>query len=224
MKSMSPNIQELIRGGFDARRKGDFRHAKAQFQLALSESRRIKDFRGEANALLELSVIAIDFDGDFDSGRKLLQESLEICKKIHDDVGEAYAASNLGSLALDEKKYDDALMSLERARSTFEKTSEKYGMAMTLHQMGKTKMRLGEFTSAEKNLRQSLLIFEGLGDKYAVGQTLRSLASIAYEKDKDKEQTKQLLHRAEVLFEEISNQAEANLVRHFIAVIEGREV
>ena len=223
MKDMSPPLKELLTEGLNAKRRGDHRNAREKFQAALVEAQRMKDDQGEANALLELSAIAIQVDSDRITARRLLEKCLEIYTRTQFDLGRAYAMSNLGSLALDEGKYDNALQWLNRALVIFEREQDKYGMAMTLHQMGKVDKQRGDIVSAEKRWRQSLLIFEGLGDKFAMGQVLLSLAGVSFAHHKDLRQAKLLLNRALALFEELGLPHEAAKVRHNLAIIERRE-
>lgn len=222
MKNTTTGVPELIRKGFEARRKGDSSIAKEHLWHALAEARRLKDFQGEANILLELSAVIRESDNDYETARKLIEDSLKIYTKIKNNAGRAYAICNMGSLALDEKNYDSALKSFKEALAIFEKSPNKFGMGMTLHQMGKTERHQKDWIPAEQHLRRSLLIFEGLGDKFAAAQALMSLAGLALDKNNDREFAKQMLIRAKTLLESIGNVAAAESIQRMIVHIEGK--
>ncbi len=219
MCAMSSNLINLLNRGIDAKRHENFEYAREQFQAAITEARRIKDYEGEANALLELSAVVMGPDKDFAAARKLLEDCLNIYTQIRFDRGKAYAMSNLGSLAFDEGNDDNSLQWLNKALVIFEREQDKYGIAMTLHQIGRVRKRRGDFASAEEHLRRSLLIFEGLGEKFATGQVLLSLAEISFAYHQDRQQAELLLNRSRALFEELELPGEIEKVRRNMALL-----
>jgi tetratricopeptide (TPR) repeat protein len=219
MCAMSSNLISSLNQGIDARRHGNFERAREHFQAAITEARRIKDYEGEANALLELSAVVRESDKDFAAARKLLKDCLSIYTQLRFERGKAYAMSNLGSLAFDEGKEDDSLQWLNKALVVFEREQDKYGIAMTLHQIGRVRKRRGDFTTAEEHLRRSLLIFEGLNQKFAIGQVLLSLAEISFVYHQDRRQAELLLNRSRALFEELGLPSEIEKVQRNMALL-----
>jgi TPR repeat protein len=108
MADVLPEVAELLKAGFAAKDKGDFRVARALFQAAVAESKKKRDREGEARSLLELSAIVYEFDKDLKSARKMLNDCLQIYTKLRSDRGRAYAMSNLGNLAFDGGDLRDA--------------------------------------------------------------------------------------------------------------------
>jgi tetratricopeptide (TPR) repeat protein len=219
MNDVSISVRELLTKGLDAKGRGEFRKARETFKAAIIEARRTNDYLGEANALLELSAIIIEYDKDLVTGRKVLEDCFRLYTNIRFDRGIAYAMSNLGSLSLDEGNLDDALQWFGKALAIFEREEDKYGIAMTLHQMGKADKQKGDFLSAEQRWRRSLILFEALDNGFAMGQVLLSLASINYSYHKDLRQAEILLNRALALFEEQNLPHEAQKARHNLALI-----
>ncbi len=217
--TMSLNVKQLLTKGLDAKGKGNFHYAREQFQMALVESRRVRDLQGEANALLELAGIALKFDNDLSTAREQLENCLQIYTRIRFARGIAYSMSDLGSVALMQGKKDDALSWLQRALTIFESEHDQYGKAATLHQIGLIDKLSGDWDSAERHWRQSLTIFEKLGNKAASGQVLLSLGNLSATYHQDLQQARLLLNRALMLFEELGLVHEAEKARHNLSLI-----
>jgi tetratricopeptide (TPR) repeat protein len=223
MPDVSLEVAELLRAGFAAKDKGDFRVARALFQAAVAESKKKRDRAGEARSLLELSAVVNEFDKDAKAARKMLNDCLQIYTKLRSDRGRAYAMSNLGSIAFEEKVLEAAWKWQTEALALFEKEQDKYGIAMASHQIGKIKSQQKDFSSAEMYWRRSLLLFEGLGRNYAADQVLLSLGGLHLDYYKNQEQAKALFTRALTLFEEAGLLHEADKARHNLAIVERLE-
>lgn len=78
MKDSIVSVQDLIRKGFEARRNRDYPLALEHLQHARSEAQRLKDSRGEASALVELSAVMVDFNHDYNGSREALEAALKI--------------------------------------------------------------------------------------------------------------------------------------------------
>jgi tetratricopeptide (TPR) repeat protein len=216
---MSPNLSTLLNQGISAKHTGDYEHARSLFQTVIREARLTKDYKIEASALLELSAVVRDSDGDLAAARQLLEDCLRLYTQIRSDRGKAYAMSNLGSLAFDEGNDDSSFRWLNKALVIFEREQDKYGIGMTLLGIGNVQTHRKNFTAAEGHLRRSLLIFEGLNNKYAVGQVLLSLAEISFVYHQDRRRAELLLNRARLLFEELGLPDEIKKVDRNMAIV-----
>jgi tetratricopeptide (TPR) repeat protein len=220
MKDTSPIVKDLLTSGLEARASGALPEAKTQFQAALVEAKRIRDFRGEASALLYLAGVLRVFDKDLLNARKLLKECLRICERISFGRGGAYAMMELGTIAYQEGKPEEGLNWLSRTLTEFEKQQDKKGKAAALHQMGLIEKYKKDFDSAERRFRESLMIFESFSDKYSMGQVLLSLGDVSINYHNDLEYGKQLFSKALEFFEETGSRHDVEKAKQNLSALQ----
>ena len=113
--------------------QGDFKTARATYEMTLDAFRSIGDHRGVAVALNGLGDVAVAV-GDNAGARELYQQSLALFRRIDDPWGVAAVLRDLGDLACRESNpaacalYQDAL-------SIFHKIGHRRGMALLLQRM-----------------------------------------------------------------------------------------
>jgi tetratricopeptide (TPR) repeat protein len=224
MPRMSQAAGKLILQGQEAGRRGDHRHARELYASALTESRKANDLSGEAQALLELAGLAVTFDNDLDGGQLLYDESFKIYRRLGASQGCAYAIAGLARIARKRGNLEIALRQFTEALAFFEKTDDKHGQAVVLHEIGLIDKQKGDYLSAERHLRRCLLLFQGLENKSALAQVLLTLGNVNIEYHKDLQQAAALFSQALALFEELGLSREAEKARHNLAYVKSQQI
>lgn len=105
-----------------------------------------------------------------------LVESIEAC----DHAGlRADAANLLGTVRLEEARYDEATSAYLRARAAYSELADVVGVARTTNNLGLVFWRIDDFDQAEAAFREALAAFEGLGDPRFIGNVENSLGLVA---------------------------------------------
>lgn len=114
---------------------------------------------------------------DYDAARVRLEERLALCRKLGDNIGVASALTNLGGVALQQGRYEEAvsleLQSLRLARLH----NYLLGEHVSLQSLGVIARRRGSYQRARILLEKSLALAREMNDPTSIGSALVNLAA-----------------------------------------------
>ena len=97
-------------------------------------------------------------------------------RRLGEPVGIATALTNLGILAIDRDRLEEAIAYLEEALSLDRATGSTAGPAYSASSLGVALLRSGRTDEAEPLLRTALTAFADLGDEDGVAEMLEAIA------------------------------------------------
>ncbi|MEL7221186.1 MAG: tetratricopeptide repeat protein [Bacteroidota bacterium] len=146
--------------GVVQRRAGNLDEAVEYLQQAAALSRELGQKEGEATALLNQAVIHKQRK-EYALAEPLYQRGLELAAGPPLDEGlEAYIHNNLSALYFDQKQYEQALMSAEKAYAFFAAQGNRREQAATMLGIGSNLAGLGRYTIAIEKLRLAIDLAE----------------------------------------------------------------
>ena len=162
--------------------QGRASHAEAIHRQALAEAARleptaevrrlISTFRADLGDVLRKG-------GQYANARAEYEASLAIKAELGgDDRGVAVVLGQMGALALDENKLDEAESRYRQALETFRRLGEPSSEAVAWHQLGLVYQRANRFQEAEHAYRESARICEGDDDRVAAAGSWGQLAQV----------------------------------------------
>jgi class 3 adenylate cyclase/tetratricopeptide (TPR) repeat protein len=152
-KRTEMNLLELI--GMQFERSGDYYRLLIEYhQKRLQISRRIEHRPLQANALMHCGQIQGIYLGDHKAALAMLEESRDI---FEGSAGEMFALLRIVQILVAQKRYDEALQALERARHVAERR--------VLMDMGHAGLRL-----------VSAILYNAMGDEAHLHEALRFTA------------------------------------------------
>ncbi|HEY1391144.1 MAG TPA: tetratricopeptide repeat protein [Ktedonobacterales bacterium] len=154
--------------------------AQIWFEQALKIARILRNRHLEGNARLGLGVVSRskgmlsrskremeEAQSHFDGARVYFEESLAIARGEHDGKrdprSEAITLNNLGSLAADLGRLDEARTYREQALAIQRDLGDRYSEGVTLGNLGALAQELGHDEQAQKYFEQALAIFSEIG-------------------------------------------------------------
>lgn len=133
---------------------GDFNMALDYVEQALQVWRQIGDRYDESNTLITMGSI---FERDEpQKAKECLRESLKIKKEINDRQHEVYVMSNLGSVAISEVEYEEALNIYQDAMSLAKQLGDTYIESIATVNAGLVSRHLGNYEEANTYLQQTI--------------------------------------------------------------------
>ncbi len=178
---------DLIRA---ARRAGNFAGAARR----ATESERIARERQQPERELEAVIEAANvawYQGEYRAGDALCARSLELARKLAaPQTGPAnqererrrrvsrsqiFARSVCGLLAMSQRRYDDALEQLTRARGAAIRLGDSTEVANQLNNLGRVYLEFGRFDSALSSFEAALSIDQERQDRYAMAYDFRNI-------------------------------------------------
>ena len=119
--------------------------------------------------------------GDLNEARRLYEESLQLSQSLDDNRSQAISLHQLGVIAMETEKYDQAEEFFRRSLEIKGKLQDRSGMADTLHQLGLLFKAEGKNKDAEVSLRDALGIFNQLASPSAreVEEDLNTLLGVS---------------------------------------------
>ncbi|NSW53808.1 MAG: tetratricopeptide repeat protein [Anaerolineae bacterium] len=150
---------------------GELDQAASWLEKALSLYREMKDLRGEAKALINLSNVMAD-RGYLSQATGYLQSAKSILIRIGNRTSLGSVMHNLGSILLALGQMDKAQMSYQEAMDIFIESNNRQAQAEILTNLGLLQGLLGEYPQAFTLLRQAEQISLECGDKINIGNAL----------------------------------------------------
>jgi tetratricopeptide (TPR) repeat protein len=106
--------------------------------------------------------------GRLDEAAEGYQEAIRRKEQLRDHRGVAVNKAQLGTVRMEQRRYQEALEAHTEARATFESLGEPLSVATAWHQIGIVHRLAGQFEQAESAYRQSLAI--GVREKDPTGE------------------------------------------------------
>jgi len=116
--------------------------------------------------------------GRLDESAAACTEAITRAERRGDARGVAVGKGNLGSVRLDQRRYDDALAAYAEARDRFARLDEPGSVAIFWHQTGIAYQASGQPEAAEDAYRESLKIRVRLGNRAGQATTLVQLGNL----------------------------------------------
>jgi DNA-binding NtrC family response regulator/tetratricopeptide (TPR) repeat protein len=126
--------------------------AEQHFAADALEAARVADDESELRARINRAIAVMRL-GRHEHARRLLEEAHRDGQERGIPRAEAYALSNLGTLAVLEHRYGDALALLEQSIEVRRKVDNRGGLVKPIANLAELRMRLGMLEEAEQLLR-----------------------------------------------------------------------
>jgi len=160
--------------------------------------------------------------GRLDASAATYTEVIARDERRGDARGVAVGKANLGTVRLDQRRYDDAQAAYAEARDRFARLDEPGTVAGFWHQTGIAYQESGRPEAAEDAYRESLKIEVRLGDRAGQAMTLAQLGNL-YKNVLDRpEESAAFYRQAADLFGELGDPANEGLARSSLADTLGR--
>ncbi|MGB5914973.1 MAG: tetratricopeptide repeat protein, partial [Phormidesmis sp.] len=136
--------------------------------------------RGERMAAVTLTEQAdcLAALGQLDAAAELYAQSVQRSEKLEDFRQMAVGKGQLANVLRRQAKYEEAIASLQSARTLFEQQNEPASVATIWHQLGIVYQDAGQYDPAEAAYRQSLEIKTRRGDLSGQANSLNQLGGL----------------------------------------------
>jgi predicted ATPase len=135
-----------------------------------------------ARLLFAAAVLASE-QGDYSSGRELLEESLETCVELHDSCGVAVALNALAVNARDRGDLAAASLLLERCVAIWKEMGVPADIARALSNLANVTKMQGELERAFSLYEECLSLFRKVGNVAGVAWTLNYVGDVTRERN-----------------------------------------
>ncbi|HVF00775.1 MAG TPA: helix-turn-helix domain-containing protein [Rubrobacteraceae bacterium] len=191
------------------------------------EGRRWMEALLEHNLSANLRTIALAVagqmaftQGDYESGKRYLQESLELARGGGDVTRAAHAVYILGLLALNGQDLETARSRLEEALSLYLKTGDDQMVASVRSHLGTLLLIQSDHDRAAATMEEGLTLARKLGDRLGISNALYSLAQVAQAKG-DHDRAARRFEEGVALSEEMGDRANLGYFLEGLAVVAG---
>ena len=133
---------------------------------------------------------------DLPAARRLWEESLALYEELGDRTGIGRTLGELGVLALEEGKDDEAAALYARAAGMFREDGDDRRLAVVVTNLGSLALKRADYAEAEAQLEASIELVRRVGDDEGMAESLRLLGSVALARGDD---TRAAKHFAESL-------------------------
>jgi tetratricopeptide (TPR) repeat protein len=168
----------LTRGAWLAVWQNDFADAFPASVEALSIWQELDNQAALPDTFLILGIAAYG-RGDVERARSSWWDCARLARLVGDGLSLALALNNLGALAREEGRPDDALELFQQSMVVSEEHRFMTSMALVLSNLGGLAVERGEIAHGEHQVQQSLRLYDSLREAWGVASCLTSLASIA---------------------------------------------
>ena len=170
--------ERLAAGAPDMERPGaEFTSAGAELAQALHLCRSLNDQAGEAEALMNVSVLR-QFTGDPESGILTASRSFDLYQDLGDKFGQAEALICLCELRYERRDYEAAAAAGQEALRLFTELGSRPGQAEALLDLSLAQKKTQGSAVALAGLDRALALFRDLGDARGEGTVLVNLGDI----------------------------------------------
>jgi len=178
------------------------RHEPAEARRHLERAMRIRRAAGRdpskaAWTELLLGIVHMQ-EGRFAQTRTHCDRAMATFRRLGDRAGEAYTLRELGWLAWNEKRYDDAIRLHADAERIFTEVQLPVGIGMAQESGGDALLGAGDTAGAITAYERSAATFRLLGDRHREGLSLLKLAEALGGARSAREQAERLLDGLDV--------------------------
>jgi tetratricopeptide (TPR) repeat protein/transcriptional regulator with XRE-family HTH domain len=99
-------------------------------------------------------------------------------RRTGDRAAEATALNEIGSVALEQGRLQQAADHYRQALTLFREAGDRAGEARPLGNLGVAEKELGRYEQADRHLQQSVAIFRDIGDRFSEARALGNLGSV----------------------------------------------
>lgn len=159
--------------------KGRFDAAAADLDAALASARARGDIEAEALVMLDIGVLEHS-KHDLDAAKIAYEKVLELgVSNMH---AEARALGNLGAVAHDLRRFDDAYASYVEAIALFESLGDQRYLGLALMNLAVLDEERGKLDDARRRFQRALGCLEAVRDRRLVGIALSNLGTLELER------------------------------------------
>jgi DNA-binding SARP family transcriptional activator len=157
---------------------GHWDDAVGLHQRAVAAWHELEDVSGEAQALLDLSIVRFRM-GRYADANEHAQESLELFRSRADQCGEAKAIDQVGLIHWHLSQYQDALSRSRAALQIRRSLGDRRGEARTLDHIAIFLEFIGEYQEAADQRMRALEIYGAIGDPQGLQMSLNNNGDLA---------------------------------------------
>lgn len=157
----APDLDEPIRarilnsGAVFARMEGDYERARAGYRESLAIWQRLGNTARQGLALMNLGILSYYLQ-DYPAAQRDLEASLEVFRVGGSKHWLAMAHSNLGLVARDQGRWDDALGAFAEATTIFERDGPLTSLGHVTNNVGEVELLRGHFEVATGYFERAL--------------------------------------------------------------------
>jgi predicted ATPase len=163
-----------------AYRQGDFVHARARLEEAISLLIELGDRAREARARNLLGLVAFD-EGRMDEALELGRSGLAIRRELDDPAELASSLNSLGGMHHFRGELDEARAALDESLAIREGFGDEGGVAVCLANLALIDRDVGELDAAVDRLEAALVTRRRLGDRVRQAVTVHNLGLVRLE-------------------------------------------
>ncbi len=191
--------------------------AEKYLDSAYQEARQLGYKKGEAQAGLQLGVIAI-IQSDVEAGRQFTLQALRLFQVLNDTFSIGDCHKNLGIANYYQGNYAEAKACYDKAIALFRQAGAVLSMAKCYTNMGNIYQQWGEYQEALGYYLKSAQLVEQLGLEEGLGQSYGNIA-MAYRSVGDLEAASAYHQKALLLFEKSEDQYNLSVTLNNIGLI-----
>lgn len=166
----------LLQEGIEQYQAGQREAAIQSWQQALTIYRELRDYQGEADALIYLGKAHRSL-GKLTQAIEYYQQHLELARKLDDLWGEGAALGNLGLVYYDLGEYATAIEFHQKSLEIGQKIGDSQIEANALANLGIAHRILGDYVEAIDYFKKALVITQELNNPHNTGIILGFLAN-----------------------------------------------
>jgi len=149
--------------------------SQEQAEQWLAAARRSGDRSGEASALTDLGLLALEH-GDVPHATVRLEEALTLARALGDRGREGDVQGNLGLASIAAGQFHQARQHLEQALTLARTAEDRFAQKLTLERLGTAHAGMGDLPTALDLLTEALLLARALSDRQHEADLLWHLA------------------------------------------------
>ncbi|NJM14851.1 MAG: tetratricopeptide repeat protein [Bacteroidales bacterium] len=185
------------------RQFGEYQKAIEYLHEALKIQEELGNRENIAQLLANIGNVYFDYGVDYNRTIDYYFQSLGIYEELKDTARIADIINNIGHTYKEQKKYKEALASIEESLHLSQKANYRKGAAAAMQNMVDIFVNQEEYQKALKNLEKSQEIFEETNDKYNIALNCQDFGSV-YIQIGDYQKAKESLMRALELATELN--------------------
>ena len=187
----------------------DFGRLKREEEMIVGTLRQAAEAHLAQLRLIEVIGALVNYlmiGGHWRLGMELLPLQREACREVGNRAGEGITLSNLGSLADNLGRKEEAARYYEQALLIHREVGDRVGEGTVLNNLGKLAVDRGRKEEAARYYEQALLICREVDNRSGEGTTLNNLGKLAVDRGR-KEEAARYYEQALLIHREVGNHA-----------------